>query len=123
MGGVSGKPTDLTLKSPYEKPVSFKLLTGGVYGSNYSKIHTGDYEILMGDTSVGKITVHQGGVYSLVVARDPQTNIHRTLTHTLTSPNSVHIFWLLPQILVITVGEIMFRSLVSSSRSVRHQTA
>merc|ERR1711862_491178 len=27
---------------------------------------------------------------------------------TLTTPNSVHIFWLLPQILVITVGEIMF---------------
>merc|ERR550532_3135756 len=62
----------------------------------------------MGDTSIGKIAIDQGGVYSLVVARDPQTNIHRSLTHTLTTPNSVHIFWLLPQILVITVGEIMF---------------
>merc|ERR1712083_399009 len=107
MGG-NGKQTDLTLKSLYEKSVSFKLQAGGVFGSNYSKIHTGDYEILMGDTSIGKIAIDQGGVYSLVVARDPQTNIHRSLTHTLTTPNSVHIFWLLPQILVITVGEIMF---------------
>ena len=57
---------------------------------------------------LGNLNVAQGGVYSLIVARDPKTNIHRTLTHTLTEPNSVHIFWLFPQIFVITVGEILF---------------
>jgi len=106
--GSFGQSTDLTLKSEYEKPVDFTLSPGGVLGSNYSKIHTGDYEILMGGSSLGSLHVEQGGVYSLVIARDPDTNIHRSLIHTLTMPNSVHIFWLLPQIFVITVGEIMF---------------
>jgi len=106
--GINGKPTELTLKSEIEEPVSFKLQPGGVLGSNYSKIHTGSYKIMMGDSSLGDIEVDQGGVYSLVVARDPATNIHKPLMHTLTTPNSVHIFWLLPQIFVITIGEIMF---------------
>jgi len=106
--GINGKPTELTLKSEIEEPVSFKLQPGGVFGSNYSKIHTGNYKIMMGDASLGDIEVDQGGVYSLVVARDPSTNIHKPLMHTLTTPNSVHIFWLLPQIFVITIGEIMF---------------
>jgi len=106
--GINGKPTELTLKSEIEEPVSFKLQPGGVFGSNYSKIHTGNYKIMMGDASLGDIEVDQGGVYSLVVARDPATNIHKPLIHTLTTPNSVHIFWLLPQIFVITIGEIMF---------------
>merc|ERR1719431_2048360 len=106
--GSFGQSTDLTLKSEYEKPVDFTLSPGGVLGSNYSKIHTGDYEILMGGSSLGSLHVEQGGVYSLVIARDPDTNIHRSLIHTLTMPNSVHIFWLLPQIFVIAVGKIMF---------------
>jgi len=106
--GNFAKSTELTLKSEHEKTVSFKLQPDGVFGSNYSNIHTGYYEILMDDLSLGNLQVDQGGVYSLIVARDPETNIHRSLIHTLTTPNSVHIFWLLPQIFVITVGEIMF---------------
>ena len=62
----------------------------------------------MDDALVGNLTVSQGGVYSLIVAKDPQTNIHRSLTHILTTPNSIHILWLFPQYFVITVGEIMF---------------
>jgi len=106
--GNFAKSTELTLESEHEKTVSFKLQPDGVFGSNYSNIHTGYYEILMDDLSLGNLQVDQGGVYSLIVARDPETNIHRSLIHTLTTPNSVHIFWLLPQIFVITVGEIMF---------------
>ena len=66
------------------------------------------FRILMDGISLGKLAVEQGGVYSLVVAKDPETNVHRSLIHILTQPNSVHIFWLLPQYFVITVGEIMF---------------
>merc|ERR1719244_736630 len=88
--GSFGKNTNLTLKSPY------------------NRIDTGLYEIMMDDSLLGNITVSQGGVYSLIVAKDPQTNIHRSLVHTLTPPNSIHILWLFPQYFVITVGEIMF---------------
>jgi len=105
--GDFGKSSVLTLNSSSDK-VSFNLHPEGVAGSNYSKMETGEYEILMDGISLGKLTVEQGGVYSLVVAKDPETNVHRSLTHILTQPNSVHIFWLLPQYFVITVGEIMF---------------
>jgi len=99
--------TNLSLKSDYDE-FSFELKPNGVFGSNYSKIDTGDYKILMDGENLGQINIDQGGVYSLIVAKDPETNVHRTLNHMLTQPNSIHIFWLLPQIFVITVGEIMF---------------
>ena len=41
-------------------------------------------------------------------AKDHATNSHRSLTHVLTTANSIHILWLFPQYFVITVGEIMF---------------
>jgi len=104
------KPANITLKSPYnEMVVPLPSDAGpGVFGSNYSKIDTGDYEIMLGSDKLGNLTVAQGGVYSVVVAKDPETNIHRSLTHVLTTPNSIHILWLFPQYFVITVGEIMF---------------
>jgi len=105
--GSFGKNTNLTLKSPYNM-VSYELTESGVAASEYNKIDTGLYEIMMDDSLLGNITVSQGGVYSLIVAKDPQTNIHRSLVHTLTPPNSIHILWLFPQYFVITVGEIMF---------------
>merc|ERR1711953_1079710 len=49
-----------------------------------------------------------GGVYSLVVARDPQTNRLRSVLHTLTTPNSIHILWQIPQYFIITASEVMF---------------
>jgi len=101
------KSTNLTLNNTYET-LSFDLQPDGVSGSNYSKIDTGLYDILMDDKILGNLTISQGGVYSLIVARDPETNIHRPLTHILTTPNSIHILWLFPQYFVITVGEIMF---------------
>ena len=42
--GNFGKTTNLTLKSESDESVSFKLQPNRVYGSNYSKIHTGNYE-------------------------------------------------------------------------------
>merc|ERR1712013_746769 len=109
--GNFGKNTKLTLSSPYNT-VSYNLTESGVAASNYSKIDTGIYQIMMDDSKLGNITVSQGGVYSLIVAKDPQTNIHRSLVHTLTPPNSIHILWLFPQYFVITVGEIMFSVII-----------
>ena len=49
------------------------------------------------------MTAEQGGVYSLVITRSPSTNNRISLTHMLTTPNTVHMFWLLPQIIIITI--------------------
>merc|ERR1711988_1112065 len=80
--------------------------------SNYSSVEIGDYKVFLNtsDSSehLGSSRVEQGGVYSLVVARDPQTNRLRPLLHTLTTPNSIHILWQVPQYFIITASEVMF---------------
>merc|ERR1712039_486531 len=60
----------------------------------------------MGDTEMGSFKADQGGVYSVLVAKDPKT-IDRTHSFVLTEPNSIHILWLIPQYFVITASEIM----------------
>merc|ERR1712117_743743 len=57
---------------------------------------------------IGGPTLDQGGVYNLLVARDPKTNRIRSNLYTVTTPNSIHILWLIPQYFVITASEIMF---------------
>jgi solute carrier family 15 oligopeptide transporter 1 len=65
---------------------------------------------------LGKIEVASGGNYVLSVARN-HTNMNGSAGHirpyiiglnVVTRPNSVHILWLLPQYIIITVAEIMF---------------
>ena len=62
----------------------------------------------MGDTEMGSFKADQGGVYSVLVAKDPKTAIDRTHSFVLTEPNSIHILWLIPQYFVITSSEVMF---------------
>lgn len=76
--------------------------------SDYFKIEIGEYKLKLGDSPLEDITIHQGGVYQLLIAKDPETNVLRARQFTLTTPNSIHILWLFPQYFVITVGEIMF---------------
>ena len=62
----------------------------------------------LGSLELGNVSISQGGVYSLTLTRDQVTEQVKLLKHTLTTPNIVHMLWLLPQIIIITVGEIMF---------------
>ena len=62
----------------------------------------------MNDGNIGDYLIEQGGVYNLLVARDPLTNKVRTKLYELTSPNSIHILWQFPQYFVITASEVMF---------------
>jgi solute carrier family 15 oligopeptide transporter 1 len=65
---------------------------------------------------LGEIEVAGGGNYILSIAKN-HTNIDSAALHnhpyalglhTITKPNSIHMLWLLPQYVIITVGEIMF---------------
>jgi len=76
--------------------------------SEYSKIEIGSYNVSLGSAHLGEIQVNQGGVYQVLVAKDPETNIMTVSQFVLTVPNKIHILWLFPQYFVITVGEIMF---------------
>jgi len=50
-----------------------------------------------------------GGNYIMALTPDPVKNHELKYTlHTITDPNSVHMAWLLPQFVIMTMGEIMF---------------
>merc|ERR1712079_586930 len=87
---------------------TIQLQFEGVSETNYSRVDPGKYEVYLDHDLLGSMTVDQGGVYSLLLSRDPLSSQAKLLLHTLTTPNIVHMFWLLPQIIIITVGEIMF---------------
>ena len=87
----------------------FELATGGVEATNYTDhLHAGEYQIYLDDLHMGSVAVQQGGFYSLLVARDPTDNVNKIRTYVLTEPNSIHIFWLIPQYFVLTVSDILF---------------
>ena len=64
--------------------------------------------IMLNGNEIGGPTLDQGGVYNLLVARDPKTNRIRSNLYTVTTPNSIHILWQVPQYFVITASEVMF---------------
>jgi len=97
--------TNITLKGP--KEATFMIESDSVGGTNYTTVDRGFYEIYMFDKLLGNITLDQGGVYSLVITKDPLDGEYKTQLLTLTQPNSIHILWLLPQYFVITISEIM----------------
>ena len=67
------------------------------------------YRMHVGNTLVGLVSFGQGGVRNLYVSGHTEQGFEPTLNDfRLTQDNSVHMFWLFPQYLVITMGEIMF---------------
>jgi len=96
-----------------EKNVTLSPKQGGMQQSNYSLVdHFGEYDMTLtidSEThSIGSAQMDQGGVYNIVVGKDQSTGKFTSKQFTLTTPNSIHIMWLIPQYLVITIGEIMF---------------
>lgn len=104
--GQFAEETNLTLMGG-KKPNTFTLQPSVVGGTEYEKVNIGEYEILMDDELLGEFTADQGGVYNLVVAKNPETHILGLTSFVLTDPNSIHILWLIPQYFVITASEIM----------------
>merc|ERR1711976_361237 len=107
LGQGEGKVSKISMRSASYN-YTFDLELEGLSATNYTKVHPEVYKVYQEDKLLGNITVAQGGVYSLLVIQDPGTKQTKTLNHMLTTPNIVHILWLLPQYIIITVGEIMF---------------
>ena len=63
----------------------------------------------MNGEKAGEIRIKQGGVRTLLVRGNGELGYEpRFDSFLLTSENSVHMLWIVPQYLVITIGEIMF---------------
>ncbi|KAF8786290.1 Solute carrier family 15 member 2 like protein [Argiope bruennichi] len=68
--------------------------------SNGTKIHE--------ETAFGELHLETGGSYIVYIYQNKSAS-QKELHHTITMmPNSVHILWQIPQLVIITVGEVMF---------------
>lgn len=64
------------------------------------------YDVIVNGQEVSKIAIKLGGVYTLQTYVTPE-GIKTNLT-VITPANSIHILWLIPQYIIITMGEVMF---------------
>ncbi|XP_068211976.1 peptide transporter family 1-like [Palaemon carinicauda] len=70
--------------------------------TQFQPVSPQDYKVFMGEVEVGDSPIYQDGVYDVVLT-------DATLfVFAVTKPASVHMLWLLPQYLLLTIGEILF---------------
>ncbi|XP_034658186.1 peptide transporter family 1 isoform X1 [Drosophila subobscura] len=82
----------------YEQYANETLLT---------RVYSAKYDVLIDGVRVGSVDVHSGGVYTLLVKENAQGGYDYQLIE-VTEPNSMNILWLIPQYVVMTLGEVMF---------------
>ncbi|XP_033172535.1 peptide transporter family 1 isoform X3 [Drosophila mauritiana] len=70
------------------------------------ELSTGDYNVQVADHNLTSIELRAGGVYALLIGQSHGTFVSRLIE--VTSPNSMHMLWLVPQYVVMTLGEVMF---------------
>ncbi|EDW06187.1 peptide transporter family 1 isoform X2 [Drosophila mojavensis] len=74
--------------------------------TNLVRVASGDYAVSIDNKLVGQFSVHTGGVYTLLINEVNDDYAHRMIE--VTEPNSMNILWLIPQYVVMTLGEVMF---------------
>lgn len=65
------------------------------------------YTVFADDLKLNEVELLLGGVYTIIVSKTSNENFEFK-THVITSPNSVHMLWLIPQFVIMTAGEVMF---------------
>ncbi|XP_065363169.1 peptide transporter family 1 isoform X1 [Calliphora vicina] len=78
--------------------------------ANYRKLielRATTYEVLVDSVKVHEQKLRHGGVYSLIIGRQINGDIVSKMIE-VTEPNSMSILYLIPQYVVMTLGEVMF---------------
>ncbi|EDW06188.2 uncharacterized protein Dmoj_GI16479 [Drosophila mojavensis] len=71
------------------------------------ELNTIEYQVFIGQQLIHQQMLRPGGVYALVIG--PASNEdHSSHMFELTEPNSMSMLWLIPQYVVMTLGEVMF---------------
>ncbi|XP_017074940.1 peptide transporter family 1 isoform X3 [Drosophila eugracilis] len=70
------------------------------------ELNTGGYSVQVADQNLTQLELRAGGVYALLIGQSHGTFVSRQIE--VTSPNSMHMLWLVPQYVVMTLGEVMF---------------
>ncbi|XP_061396673.1 peptide transporter family 1 [Musca vetustissima] len=77
------------------------------YTNNLTEFSSGDYKILVDGQEVLQTTLSTGGVYTILID-ELQNGQYYAQEIIITDPNSMSILWLIPQYVVMTLGEVMF---------------
>ncbi|XP_023946831.2 peptide transporter family 1 [Bicyclus anynana] len=76
--------------------------------TSQKSIEKGKYDVIINDIVLIKdFKFMAGAVYTINVLEENNGN-YMTNAITITPPNSVHILWLIPQYVLLTMGEVMF---------------
>ncbi|KOX78297.1 Peptide transporter family 1 [Melipona quadrifasciata] len=71
-----------------------------------AQVTPGVYDIRLNGFVIKEIPLKLGGVYTVVGSVKEKESKANVIT--VTEPNSMHILWLIPQYIIITMGEVMF---------------
>lgn len=71
------------------------------------EILPGTYSVFGDILKLGEVELALGGVYTTVISRTSSGG-YQLKTHVVTTPNTLHMLWLIPQYVVMTAGEVMF---------------
>ncbi|GFR08779.1 solute carrier family 15 member 2 [Trichonephila clavata] len=93
-----------------------KIIRPGRTGmTEYYSLIPGEYELFLPlneidyeEEPIGKFDVDTGGSYIVFILQNEARNITALNIFISVQSNSIHLFWQIPQYLVITVGEVMF---------------
>lgn len=89
-----------------ENKVRYTNFTNMVESINISP---SKYELLLNGTKVdGEFELKLGGVYTIVVNQEETNGPSKKSLTIISDPNSVHMLWLVPQYVVLTLGEVMY---------------
>ncbi|XP_017755205.1 PREDICTED: solute carrier family 15 member 1-like isoform X1 [Eufriesea mexicana] len=101
-----------------EIPISLKLvkddkvaldlkINSSIEFNPLATVKPNDYDILLNNALIKKnVPFKLGGVYTIVGSIIEDKEAVNVIT--VTEPNSMHMLWLLPQYVIITMGEVMF---------------
>lgn len=100
---------------PTEQMVSFVDTSSGqtvlqVSSSSTSQnsIATGSYNVVVNDhIALSHLQIKAGAVYTVNLFGN-SASVYAAGVHQITPANTIHILWLLPQYIIITMGEVMF---------------
>lgn len=110
-----GSPMGRTLSNVQpERTISWKLAEKDVvdhkepaYLHNLTEFSSGSYKILVDNVEVIQTTLKTGGVYTVLI-NELNAQQYQAKVIEITEPNSMNILWLIPQYVVMTLGEVMF---------------
>lgn len=108
-----GEPMIRLLSNELEKNITYKKgsiekFDEKATNMNLTEVPFGTYKVLYGDETVEEgMYLGQGGVYTFVMQKDKNGKWESQL-FTVTDANSVSILWLIPQYVIMTLGEVMF---------------